>query len=189
MQCRQIIISACIVLMVSLFPITTSDASEYVTNYDRINVIGNAPPRAGIWKRTPTVVVCEDAPITKEQVTAAVSLWKSLGHNFFRTQYKYDPLHKCKQKKPVGYITIRLVTQELALDEDSLAETHFYIDNTSRAVEHAIIYIKLGIPETVLEHELGHALGFLHFNKINHLMNSKWTQGGWDTKGLANKRR
>ena len=45
------------------------------------------------------------------------------------------------------------------------------------------------IIETVLEHELGHALGYLHFNKINHVMNSKWTQGGWDTDGLERKQR
>ena len=62
--------------------------------------------------------------------------------------------------------------------------THFYVDNDTREVNWAIIYLKNDIRDTVLEHEIGHALGYLHYNKINHLMNSKWTQGGWDTVGL-----
>lgn len=45
------------------------------------------------------------------------------------------------------------------------------------------------VRETVLEHELGHALGFLHYNKINHIMNEKWAQGGWDKEGLESQPR
>ena len=37
-------------------------------------------------------------------------------------------------------------------------------------------------------HEIGHALGFLHYNMINHLMNKKWSMGGWDKEGLENTR-
>ncbi len=74
------------------------------------------------------------------------------------------------------------------MEESSLAQTHFFVDNATNQIDYAIIYLRTDIRETVLEHELGHALGFLHFNKINHLMNEKWTMGGWDTEGLQKAR-
>ena len=172
--------------IVSITSIETATASDYRSNFERVQATHNRPPTAGTWKRTPTVVVCEYAPVPQNAVLKAVKLWKNLGHKFFTTQYKYDPLGKCNQTNPVGYILVRLVTQDLKLDPDELAETHFYVDNDHQEVLWAVIYIKPELRETVLEHELGHALGFLHFNHLNHLMNAKWVQGGWDTSGLEN---
>ena len=164
-------------------------AGNYVSNFERIPAIENRPPQVAIWKRTPTVIVCQHAPVTKDQISKAVKMWERLGYPFFSTQYKYDPLDKCRSTEPVGYIIIHLVKQGLKLNDDSLAETHFYVNNDHNEIEWAIIYMRTEQRDTVLEHEIGHALGFLHFNKINHLMNSKWTQGGWDTHGLARKQR
>ncbi len=75
------------------------------------------------------------------------------------------------------------------MEATALAQTHFYIDNATNQVEYAVIYLRPDVRDTVLEHELGHALGFLHHNKINHLMNEKWTMGGWDTEGLRKAQR
>jgi hypothetical protein len=167
----------------------TANASDYVSNFEKIPAVQNVPPRVATWKRTPTVIICNSAPINKSQATKAVKFWKGLGHRFFTTQFHYDPLDKCRNTTPVGYIVVQLITQETKLDEDSLAVTHFYVNNDTNEVDWAIIYLKNDIRDTVLEHELGHALGYLHFNKINHMMNSKWTQGGWDTNGLERKQR
>ena len=73
------------------------------------------------------------------------------------------------------------------MDDTSLAQTHFYVDNDTSEIEWAMIYMRADLRKTVLEHELGHALGFLHYNMINHLMNEKWTMGGWDKEGLENQ--
>ena len=163
-------------------------ATDYEGNVERIYAVDGYPPHAAEWKRTPTVVVCEYAPVSQAQIKKAVKFWKALGHRFFRTQYKYDPANKCNDTNPVGYILIHLVTQGIRLDDKNLAETHFFINNDTKEVDWAIIYIRPELKETVLEHELGHALGYLHYNKINHIMNSKWTQGGWDNDGLERKR-
>jgi len=163
-------------------------ASDYKSNFTRIPAVEGIPVQAGTWHRTPTVVVCMYAPVERDQADKAVKFWSRLGHHFFQTQYKYDPLNKCLSKEPVGYITVHLVHQDLNLNADSLAETHFFVNDETRHIEWAIIYMRSEIKETVLEHEIGHALGYLHYNKINHLMNSKWTQGGWDKNGLVNKR-
>ena len=164
-------------------------ASDYVANFERIPLVENRPPKVGSWSLTPTVLVCEHAPASEAQVTKAVNFWKDLGYRFFKTQYKYDPLNKCRSKAPTGYIVIHLVSQGIKMEDSSLAQTHFYVDNTTSEIDWAIIYMRSEIRETVLEHEIGHALGFLHYNMINHLMNKKWTMGGWDTEGLVNRRK
>jgi hypothetical protein len=167
---------------------TISVASEYVSNFERVPAIRGRPPQVATWKRTPTVIVCNHAPISEQQIDSAVKIWGDLGYKFFTTQYRYDPLDKCKEKSPVGYILIHLVRQNTKMEEDDLAQTHFFVDNDHNEIEWAVIYMKPDTRETVLEHEIGHALGFLHFNKLNHLMNEKWTQGGWETSGLENRR-
>jgi arginine/ornithine N-succinyltransferase beta subunit len=133
--------------------------------------------------------VCEHAPITNAQINSATAFWESLGYRFYTTQYKHDPLNKCLSGTPEGYILVRLVSTDIKLEESALAQTHFFVDNDTGEIDWAVIYMRNDIRKTVLEHELGHALGFLHYNKINHLMNEKWTMGGWDKNGLENKRR
>jgi hypothetical protein len=164
-------------------------ASDYISNFERIPLVENRPPQVATWALTPTVIVCEYAPVSQTQINSAVTFWKGLGYRFFSTQYKHDPLHKCLSDNPTGYIIIHLITRGIKLEDTALAQTQFYVNNDSNQVEWAIIHMRKDIRETVLEHELGHALGFLHYNKINHLMNEKWTMGGWDKEGLINKHR
>ncbi len=164
-------------------------ASDYVGNFQRIPLVENRPPQVGAWAMTPTVIVCEYAPVSQIQINSSVSFWKRLGYRFYNTQYKYDPLNKCLSDAPKGYIVIHLITAGIKLEESALAQTHFYVDNDTNEIQWAIIYMRHDVRATVLEHELGHALGFLHFNQINHLMNEKWTMGGWDKEGLENKHR
>ena len=171
------------------FMATNVLASDYKSNFRHIPAIETGPVRVAVWKRAPVVIVCEYAPVEKTAIKKAIKLWTNLGHRFYKTQYKYDPLDKCNSTTPMGYIIIHLITQGVKMKDDDLAETHFYINNDTKEVDWAIIYMKPDIKETVLEHELGHALGYLHYNKIEHLMNSKWIYGGWDTDGLERKRR
>jgi hypothetical protein len=163
--------------------------SPYVSNYDRIPLVSDKPPQVAKWGLTPTVIVCEHAPVKKAQINKSVQFWKDLGYRFYNTQYKHDPMNKCLSENPKGYILIHLVTLGIRLEETALAQTHFYIDNATNQIDYAVIYLRPDVRETVLEHELGHALGFLHYNKINHLMNEKWMMGGWDTEGLHKARR
>jgi len=41
--------------------------------------------------------------------------------------------------------------------------------------------------ERVLEHEIGHALGWVHVGTRGHLMHPEWAKGGWNTFGLEFK--
>ena len=159
-------------------------ASDYQSNYEKIPAVNKMPPRVANWAYTPTIVVCEYAPITDVQIQSAIAFWKNLGHRFFISQYNYDPHNKCNDPNPDRYIVIHLVADGIEMETSSLAETRFFVNNDTNKIEWAKIYMREDIRETVLEHELGHALGYLHYNKNKHLMNSKWTQGGWETDGL-----
>ena len=165
-----------------------ANASDYVSNFERVPLVEDMPPKVGVWKLTPTVIICQYAPISETQIKNAVDFWEKLGYRFFNTQYKHDPLNKCTSDTPKGYIVIHLVTQGVKMEDSALAQTRFYVDNHTSEIGWATIYMRSNIRETVLEHELGHALGFLHHNKISHLMNEKWAQGGWDKKGLEKTR-
>lgn len=175
-------------LFIFLLLLGTSPAhtSEYSSNFETVPAVQKMPPRVGSWKYTPTVLVCEHTPVDETAVKSAVQWWKQLGFKFYKVLYKRDPLNKCSSKNPEGYIIIHLVTQEIhkAMENDTLAETHFYIDNDTKKIEWAKIYLRAEPQTRVLEHEIGHALGFLHYNNSGHIMHKKWIYGGWDDEGL-----
>ena len=90
----------------------------------------------------------------------------------------------CRSADPTGYILIHLVTQETFDPGDNLAVTHFYVDNDTREIHWAKIFLKPNVQERVLEHEMGHALGWMHTKQLGHLMHEKLIYGGWKDDGL-----
>jgi len=165
------------------------DASETIANYPRVPAVNNVPPQVAMWSRPPVVLVCEHAPVSEIQIKSAVKFWQNLGYTFKKVRYKDDPEGACTSERPWGYIVIHLVAKETRLDPEALAQTRFFVDNLTGKISWAAIHMRPDVRETVLEHELGHALGFLHFNRINHVMNQKWEMGGWDTLGLRSAQR
>tara|TARA_R110002012_G_scaffold135982_2_gene290043 strand:+ start:253 stop:834 length:582 start_codon:yes stop_codon:yes gene_type:complete len=164
------------------------DATEPLANYPRMPAIDNAPPQVAAWSLSPTVVVCQHAPISQIQIKSAIKFWQNLGYTFENVRYKEDPTGACTSDRPWGYIVIHLVDKKTKLEPTALAQTHFFVDNLTGKINWATIRMRPDVRETVLEHELGHALGFLHFNRIDHLMNQKWEMGGWDSLGLRSNR-
>jgi hypothetical protein len=163
-----------------------SQASNFVSNFETLPAVEKMPPKVATWKYTPTVLVCDYAPVDEKKIESAVAYWRRHGFRFYNTIYKRDKLKKCQEPSPNGFIVIHLVTQEIHknMKETALAETHFYVNNDTREIEWAKIYLRGKPKERVLEHEIGHALGFLHYNKRDHLMHEKWTLGGWEHEGL-----
>ena len=183
---KYIILTLFIVLLIIIPTVTsTTYASDFETNIESIPALNKVPPRVGRWKVAPTVIVCAHAPPTEIQTKSAVRFWEQLGHRFSKTQFKHDPLKKCLSDTPTGYITIHLVSQGVTLRPAALAETHFFVNNETGEIEWAVIYMRDDLRPTVLEHEIGHALGYLHHNQHNHLMHEKLIHGGWDIEGLS----
>jgi len=179
-----IIISSLVIL--SLIISTEASASDYHSNYERLPAIDRSPPRVGNWKYTPTVLVCSTAPVDEVRTRSSVAFWENLGYKFYTTIYKQNHLNKCTSENPQGFIVVKLVSQEeiQKMKDTTLAQTHFYVDINTGKIEWAIIYLRTEPILRVLEHEIGHALGFLHYNKPGHLMHKSQPLGGWDTGGL-----
>ena len=166
-----------------------AQGTEYVTNHRRAPAVQNLPSKIAPWDHTPTVILCEYAPVNKDQVHLAIKFWERLGYKFLHSQRSDIRTEQCNRSQPTGYITIHLVTTDKPMSPTALAKTHFYVNNDTNKIEWATIYMRADVKKTVLEHEFGHALGFLHFDRINHLMNDKWELSGWDTTGLESNQR
>jgi len=175
-----------LLVILLLIPTNLFATTPIIDGLDNIKVSQNKLQQVAKWKRIPAVVVCTYAPIEKEKVVKALDTWKKLGYIFYSGIYFKDSMAStiCRSADPEGYIIIDLVTQETFGSDDDLAVTHFYIHNDTKELYWARIYLKAAVQERVLEHEIGHALGWMHSVEKGHLMHKKWIRGGWDITGL-----
>jgi len=189
---RSAIIVVLVLILLSLFSgAQEAWSSEVSSNYQSMPAFHKMPPLVAKWERPPTVVICEIAPVEEWQVRSALSFWERQHFEFGRVEYKRaTEISKtaCISSDPAGYIVIHLAPKSPPINSSekstTLAQTHFYVDNDTKKIRWAIINLRTVPIERVLEHEIGHALGFLHYNKAGHLMHESQPLGGWDTSGL-----
>ena len=74
----------------------------------------------------------------------------------------------------------------LRIDRTHLGTTKTWWRTDTGEIFKAKIEIKVGWENRprILEHELGHALGFKDNNSTGHMMNHAWDRGGYKKKGL-----
>jgi len=65
-----------------------------------------------------------------------------------------------------------------------LGRTAFYPDPETSEISWATIELRHPYTERVMEHELGHALGWLHCRRRGHMMHPNHFDGGWGDGGL-----
>jgi len=146
----------------------------------------------GHWPKPPTVILCSSAPIKKLKVQQAITWWRKRGHRFaalveetpgnFTESICADPM----SQQPRGYIVITRMTEDAVDDERDLALTRYRRNRRMEVVIWAKIFINPGYDSGyVLEHELGHAVGFLHLVREGHLMHPEIPNGGWNDDGLT----
>ena len=173
-----------IFLIFSLIVFTTSDAD---TTEDRhiVQVIDlrRKPRILGYWSHRPDIVVCESSPVTLSHVARAARFWERQGFEF--GEIISDDGTMCLNSSEIhDRIFIRLVGNQYM--GSNMALTTTYKRNDTREIVGARIFLMAYVrgKERVLEHELGHALGWGHYNQRGHLMNSSWHDGGWEARHL-----
>lgn len=159
--------------------------SEYlyyypVNEYAEAFVIGN-PQKKADWNMKPDIRICAETKVSAFRMNHAISYWQKLGYEF--GSIKIDNSPTCMR---VYYGEILITLPDSTLKNSQIAATRTYSKIKTNEIIKAKIFImpKDSKKARVLEHELGHALGWSHYNKKFHIMHSNWMLGGLDSTGL-----
>jgi len=135
------------------------------------------PQLRAYWGDAPNVRVCDSVDLSLQQVNRAVDTWRSAGYPFGNVTIASWALQECTNAS-FGDILIRLPSQgeiSAGVAAGHLAVTKTYTHNPTGQIRGADIWYvsQEGIKtKWVLEHEIGHALGWMHCEEDGHIMNS-----------------
>ncbi len=183
-----------IVVLLLVAPASQSSATihEFLNHVDSDYALRGAPaPSAlGSWQEAPRIAVCDDAPVSSQELDKALDWWRSLGHRFAevrdkRAQRADWPGSPCELSEPHGYIVIRRLSPQEWIAFDSRAKTLVSAPGREGNIQWARIALQDEAQPRVLEHELGHALGYLDLEEARHLMHSIHAESGWRSRGLT----
>ena len=134
------------------------------------------------WQMKPGITVCGHTGVQSFRVSQATKYWEKLGYRF--DYIRYDDSISCGEPR-FGEIVLTLPEQDFNFS-DHMASTRLTVSNKTKEIVKAKIFLfpKTANKERVLEHELGHALGWPHINIPYHIMNANWHTGGHNSKGL-----
>ena len=133
------------------------------------------------WHALPTVRICSNTPISEHRVEEALDFWRALGYEFGTVIYS-DETDWCYGSTYFGSIVI--MPNQSPFNGQTLAQTQRVAYN--ELVVGARIEIRADSYDRplLLEHELGHALGWPHYNVEGHIMHKALNKCGKETKGL-----
>ena len=162
------------------------DLEQYDVDERRQIIFRSKPIIGSYWSDPPDVRVCQGSGVSAARVRRAIEYWQRLGYEFGDVTVESESGYLCMRGGLAGEITIRLPTNETPLGEN-LALTRNMILTQSREILKSIIYIMpySASKPLVLEHEIGHALGWRHYNRSYHIMHSTYTRIGHSSTGAA----
>lgn len=167
-------------MLLSCVTATSHSYNHFIEKPMEAFVVGK-PHRKASWAIEPDIRVCYDTGVSAIRISHAISFWKKLGYKFGSIRMDASPT--C-MKAYFGEILITL--PESGFNNSQIASTRVYSKLKTDEIVKAKIFImpKDSRRVRVLEHEIGHALGWSHYNKKFHIMHSAWIYGGYDASGL-----
>ena len=145
------------------------------------NVYENSTVKPYEWVSPPIIVNCYGPDFSEAKIIRSIHYWTVRGHDI--GFYEHNPPGTFCESKDwyYGFIVIRKA-KIFQLSPDTLASTKRYTSlNVIKGVE---IYYRPRSQDLDLinEHELGHALGFVHVEQEGHVMHPlfhKMGEGFW----------
>ncbi len=145
----------------------------------------SVPIRTSNWENPPDVFICDVASVSEEQVVEAMKYWEDLGFEFGMVfsnwSCVYDDQEDYKHIRIPGTILIYPEYKLLGREQAGVARRS--VDLETLKTHSAVIEIRV-YKDRVIEHELGHALGWEHTNISGHIMHPQLSGGGRNSKGL-----
>jgi len=147
-------------------------------------VPNSLPNRRAEWAQPPMVFICSDSNYSKKEVDSAIHYWERLGYAFGEV---VDDIN-CSSGYAKNSIVITIPSSSSGFsnpsDTQKIGKTTSVVDLKNKLIHSAVIEVMIK-RDRVLEHEIGHALGWEDFSDISHIMHPNHNNGGWDGKGLA----
>tara|TARA_R110000744_G_scaffold343805_1_gene449030 strand:- start:28 stop:558 length:531 start_codon:yes stop_codon:yes gene_type:complete len=154
----------------------------YTTEGRVVNTFALGPPiQKATWEGAPRVRICHTTELSMFRVQKAIKYWEMLGYDFESVHTDYTLT--CGEPR---YGEIIITLPEGNLTELQMAATRTYTEKITGKIAKVKIFVypKSGRKERVLEHEMGHALGWQHHKQKFHMMHPSWYLGGYDHTGL-----
>jgi len=141
------------------------------------------PILSGHWTENPNIILCKESGVTEQRLNRSLSYWKKLGYSFGNITISKNPI-ECFNGGPSGTISIILTTQEIGFNQ--IAVTRTFKNTKTKEIQKAIVFMNPAAAEKtlVLEHEIGHALGWDHYQSKYHIMNKHYENIGHNSSGL-----
>ncbi len=154
------------------------------------SIVFGDPVQTAAWDVIPDIIICDGAPVSLQRVENAAEYWRHLGHNIGEVTVASHNNYGCiNQIALVGTIQINLASQSFDMARQIGLTKTWSIKDTKEIFKSRIeVMSGWGDTERIMEHELGHALGFRDYNQTGHIMHSDWSRGGLNAKGLKNNR-
>ena len=136
-----------------------------ISNLD--TVLCSKPQQVAHWQAPPVIRICSSNPQTWTRVDKALDFWRKMGHVFGTVVYA-DMSDWCLGNQSIFAIVIK---EGDFFDPATRGKTTTrYTGSLMYAAEIVIKYGHINSDLMILEHEIGHALGYKHIPSVGHLM-------------------
>ncbi len=142
------------------------------------------PKISHFWIITPKITFCKSSGISETRAQQAVSYWKKLGYPILEVKFIRNDA-ECIRDTEYGEIMVKIINSDTPI-RNNLAVTSVAYRSDTRVILTASIYMIPGYANKprVIEHEIGHALGWGHYRRSYHIMNPNYKDTGSNAYGL-----
>lgn len=143
-------------------------------------------PRIGkYWLgNMPNFIFCASSGISNHRASQGITYWRRLGYPIENVRYDVET-RECFDDPMPGTVIISLIDNTIDLGSN-IAVTRVFYHTKTKQILSAKIYLVGGYAnkERLIEHEIGHALGWNHYYRYLHIMHPEYDRTGHDSHGL-----
>jgi len=142
------------------------------------------PIRVGEWSSPPPIKICGDIITHRARIVSSILWWTRLGYRF--GEITVENTSEVCRNPTASWRGIVISLPSTGYDYKYLALTKTYMDSAKKEIRRARIQVRPDsiTKERVVEHEIGHAIGWQHYPQKYHMMHPEWKYGGYNVRGM-----